>query len=121
MNKQHIIASASAHTRITNLVVSKIKGAVSVFSDAPTVEVESKTSYYQTIVVKNEQTHMLTFAEIDRVREVVDGYCKKYRGMFYTMQTRPYLSKDGSTMLHMPVMEICIRRYHFDCETEQFV
>lgn len=121
MNKQHIIASASAHTRITNLVVSKIKGSVSIFSDTPTVEVESKTSYYQNIVVKNEQTHMLTFAEIDRVREAVDGYCKKYRGMFYTMQTRPYLSKDGSTWLHMPVMEICIRRYHFDCETEQFV
>lgn len=121
MTQQHIISSASAHTRITNLVVSKIKGAVSFFSDAPTVEVDSKTSYYQNIVVKNENTHILTFAEIDIVREIVDCYCKKYRGMFYTMQTRPYLSKDGSTMLHMPVMEICIRRYDFDYETKQFV
>ena len=113
MKKQNIIKSASAHTRVVNLVVKKIKNEVSFFSDAPTVEVdELKTgSWYKVIVVKNEKSHLLTFAEIDTVRKVVDEFCKKYKGMFYIMDTRPYLAKDGKTFLHMPVMEISVRRY----------
>ena len=118
MKKQNIIASASAHTRITNLVVEKIKNAVSFFSDAPTVEIdELRTStWYKIIVVKNEKSHILTFAEIDTVREVVDGFCKKYKGMGYVMDTRPYLAQDGETFLHMPVMEISVRRYELNVE-----
>ena len=119
--KQQVLSSASSHTRITNLIASKLRGAVSIFSYSPTVEVEPKTSYYQTIVVKNEHTHMITFAELDCVRGILDEYCKKYKGMFYTMQTRPYLSKDGSIWLHMPVIEIKIRRYDFDYENKMFV
>ena len=107
------ITSASAHTRVANLVVKKIKNAVSFFSDAPTVEVDElkNGSWYKVIVVKNEKSHLLTFAEIDTVRKVVDEFCKKYKGMFYIMDTRPYLAQDGKTFLHMPVMEISVRRY----------
>lgn len=113
MKKQHIIASASAHTRIANLIVTKIKNAISFFSNAPTVEVDElkSGSWYKVIVVKNEKSHILTFAEIDTVREVVDEFSKKYKGMGYVMDTRPYLASDHETFLHMPVMEISVRRY----------
>lgn len=122
MKKQHIIASASAHTRIANLVVEKIKNAVSFFSDAPTVEIDElrTSSWYKVIVVKNEKSHILTFAEIDTVREVVDKYCKKYKGMGYVMDTRPYLASDHETFLHMPVMEINVRRYELNVEEWKF-
>jgi hypothetical protein len=113
MKKQNIIKSASAHTRVANLVVENVKNAVSFFSNAPTVEIDEShcSSWYKVIVVKNEKSHILTFAEIDTVREVVDEFCKKYRGMGYVMDTRPYLAQDGETFLYMPVMEISIRRY----------
>lgn len=113
MKKQNIIKSESVHTRVANLVVEKIKNAVSFFSDAPTVEIdELRTSpWYKIIVVKNEKSHILTFEEIDTVREVVDEFCKKYKGMFYVMDTRSYLASDNQTLLYMPVMEISVRRY----------
>ena len=113
MKKQNIITSASDHTRVANLVVEKIKNAVSIFSDAPTVEIDElrTSSWYKVIVVKNEKLHLLTFAEIDTARKVVDEVCKKYKGMGYIMDTRPYLAQDGETFLHMPVMEISVRRY----------
>lgn len=120
MKNQHIIASASAHTRITNLVVLKIQGAVSIFSEAPVVEIERKNDTFNTVIVKNEHSHMLTFAEIDTVREALDSFVEKYKGMFYVMQTRPYLSKDGETWLSMPVIEINVRRYEFNLETNKF-
>ena len=113
MKKQNIIKSASAHTRVANLVVETVKNAVSIFSNAPTVEIDElrTSSWYKVIVVKNEKSHILTFAEIDTVREVFDEFCKKYKGMFYIMDTRPYLAQDGKTFLYMPVMEISVRRY----------
>jgi hypothetical protein len=113
MKKQHIITSASAHTRIANLVVEKVKNAVSFFSDAQTVEIDElrTISWYKVIVVSPKNSPILTFAEIDTVREVVDKFCKKYKGMGYVMDTRLYLAKDGKTFLHMPVMEISVRRY----------
>lgn len=122
MKKQHIISSASAHTRIANLVVEKVKNAVSFFSDAPTVEIDELRTglYYKVIVVKNEKSHLLTFAEIDTVRKVVDEFCKKYEGMFYIMDTRPYLAQDGKTFLHMPVIEINVRRYEFNDKEWKF-
>ena len=85
------------------------------FSDAPVAEIEDKGQYFAKVVVKNEHSHMLTFAEIDVTRRIVDVYCMKYKGMFYTMQTRPYIPEwDRSTMLYQPVYEICVRRYDKD-------
>ena len=112
MTKQAIITSEKSHKRVANLVIEKVKNAVSVFSDAPTVEIDNvmTCSYWQVIVVKNEKSHILTFAEIDTVREVVDEFCKKYKDMYYKIDTRPYLASDGG-FLHMPVMEINIRRF----------
>lgn len=118
--KQHIISNVSAQTRIANLLVSKINSAVSFFSDAPIAKVTSKSVWYQTVQVCNEHSHILTFAEIDTVREVVDEFCKKYKGMFYTMGTAPYLASDKETWLYMPVIEIEVRRYQFNLETGKF-
>ena len=113
--KQSIITNERVHTRVTNLIASKIKGAVSIFSNAPTVNVEDGGGWYKTIIVKNEDSHMLTFAEIDIVREVVDEYCKKYKGMFYIMGCTPYVSRfDNETVLYMPSMEINVRKYDKD-------
>ena len=117
---QHIISNVSAQTRITNLLVSKLNSAFSIFSDAPKADVIRKSRNYQTVRVYNERSHMLTFSEIDIAREVIDKFCKKYKGMFYTMQTFPYLSSDNTTWLHMPVIEIEVRRYDFNDKTLKF-
>ena len=112
MKNQAIITSEKSHKRVANLVIEKVKNAVSFFSEAPTVEIDKvmTCSYWQVIVVKNEKSNMLTFSEIDIVRDVVDKFCKKYKGMFYVIETRPYPASDGG-FLHMPVMVINIRRY----------
>lgn len=121
MTKQNFIATAAAQTRVTNLVIKKAKEAISIFTDAPTIEIdETLTSdAYKVIVVKNEKSHMLTFAEIDVIREAIDKIIKRHKGCFYTMETRPYLSKSGG-FLYMPVMEIYIRRYEFDYNELKF-
>lgn len=121
MTKQNIIATAAAQTRVTNLVIKKAKEATSIFTDAPTIEIEETLTCdaYKVIVVKNEKSHMLTFAEIDVIREAIDKIIKRHKGCFYTMETRPYLSKSGG-FLYMPVMEIYIRRYEFDSNEWKF-
>ena len=114
--KKQVIKTAAVQTRIANLVVTKVNNAVSFFGEAPVAEISEicSCSAYKTIVVKNEYSHMLTFAEIDTIREAIDPIIKKYQGCGYTMQTMPYISKDNSTTLHMPVIEITIRRYEKD-------
>lgn len=114
--KTSVITSTSAQTRVANLIVASINNAVSLFSDAPVAKIDSVASgsYYKVIVVENKKSSMLTFAEIDTIRAAADVFCKKYKGMYYTMQTRPYLAQDGSTWLHRPVFEVCVRKYDKD-------
>lgn len=109
MNKQSVIKSKAAKTRVQNLVVSKLNNALSIFSEAPKVKIESETKYYTTIVV--EEIHIMTFAVIDTIREVAEEFKVKYEGFYYVMSSRQYLAKDGETWLHRPVFEINIRRY----------
>jgi hypothetical protein len=48
---------------------------------------------------------------IDTVWEVVDEYEKKYGNCICGLiDTRPYLASDNETWLHMPVIEIAVRR-----------
>ena len=111
--KKLVIKSKSSRNRVANLIAKKIRSAVSIYSNAPVVEVEEQGISYTIISVKaNENTsfRMLTFAEIDTVREVVDIYKEKYEygRISYSMQGGQYLAQDGETWLSMPVMEISI-------------
>lgn len=104
------IKSRRGKNTIASLINKKVKNYMTIFRDAPTVEMEEVCPQYTLIRVFNEHSHMLTFAEIDNVREAVDPYIKNHRGdIYYTMQTKPYLGTDGETWLSMPVMEITVR------------
>ena len=114
--KKITITKVSAQTRVANLMASKIRGAVSIFSDAPSVEQKKEGNYFQTIEIVPAERHswMLTFAEIDVVREEIEKFEKKYHGISYHMTTRPYLAEDNKTWLSMPIMQIDIQRYDKD-------
>jgi hypothetical protein len=109
--KKLVIKSVSSKNRVANIIAKKIRGAVSIFSDAPAVLVEEGCETYTTISIFNEKSHLLTFSEMDVVREVVDIYKEKYEygTIGYIMDTKCYLTKDGKHILHMPVMEISVR------------
>lgn len=109
--KKLVIKTQAGKNRVANIIAKEIRGAVSFFSDAPTVKVEETCDMYTTISIYNERSHMLTFCEIDEVRQAVDQYKDRYEygTIGYTMQTKPYLSKDGKFFLSMPVMEISVR------------
>ena len=108
--KKLVIKTKAGKNRVANIIAKEIRGAVSFFSDAPTVKVKETCDMYTTISIYNEHSHMLTFCEIDEVRHAVDQYKNKYEygTIGYTMQTKPYLSQDGRYFLHMPVMEISV-------------
>lgn len=110
------ILKKSVQKRVANLIASKIRGAVSIYSDPPVVrDVKIVGGYWAEITVEPTGFRsMMTFAEIDSIREVVDEYSKKYHGISYHMETCPYLANDNETWLHMPVMVINIRRYDED-------
>lgn len=109
--KKLVIKSQRGKNMVANLLAKKVRGAVSLFSEAPTVEVKEECDSYTTISIYNKHSHMLTFPEIDVVRAAVDQYKDKYElgSIGYTMQTKPYLSQNGKYFLHMPVMKITVR------------
>ena len=94
--------------RIPNKIEKEIKEAVSIFTDAPTVR-RDDGSYYITYAVFNEQSNMLTFAEIDTVREVVEKYTKDYKGISYSMKVTPMWSRLTQDWYYIPCMEISIK------------
>ena len=114
--KKITITKVSAQTRVANLMASKIRGAVSIYTDAPTVEQSKVGTQFQVIEIIPAERHswMLTFAEIDTVREAVTPFKKKYHGISYHMTTRPYLADDNKTWLSKPVMTIDIQRFDED-------
>ena len=114
--KKITITKVSAQTRVANLITSKIRGAVSIFSDAPSVEQNKVGNYYQTIEIVPAKNHswILTFAEIDVVREEIEKFEKKYHGISCHITTRPYLAEDNKTWLSMPIMRIDIQRFDED-------
>ena len=114
--KKITITKVLAQTRVANLMASKIRGAVSIFSDAPSVEQEKTGNYFQTIDIIPAKRHswMLTFSEVDVVRDEIVKFEKKYHGISYYMTTRPYLAEDNKTWLSMPIIRIDIQRYDED-------
>ena len=94
--------------RIPNKIEKEIREAVSIYSNAPTVR-RDESSYYITLTVFNEKTDMLTFAEIDTVREVVDKYAKDYKGISYSMMTTPMWSRLTQDWYYIPCMEVTIK------------
>lgn len=94
--------------RIPNKIEKEIREAVSIFFDAPTVR-RDDGSYYITLTVFNEQSSMLTFAEIDTVREMVDKYAKDYKGISYSMKTTPMWSRLTQDWYYIPCMEVTIK------------
>jgi hypothetical protein len=115
--KKITITKARTQTRVANLIVKEVNNAISFFSDPSEAKIDEAKScgYYKVIEVKqNHGCRILTFAEIDIIRGVVDKFCKKYNGIGYYMDTAPYLAQDGETWLHQPVMCISIPRYDED-------
>ena len=99
--------------RIPNKIEKEIREAVSIYSNAPTVR-RDVTGYYVTLAVFNEHTDMLTFAEIDTVREVVDKYANDYKGISYTMKTTPIWSSLTQDWYYIPCMEVLIMKKNID-------
>ena len=66
------------------------------------------------ITPNEKHAFILTFSEIDSIREAVAPFEKKYHGISYHMTTRPYLANDNKTWLSMPVMVIDIKKYDED-------
>ena len=93
---------------IPNKIEKEIREAVSIFSDAPTVR-RDVTGCYVTLAIFNEQTDMLTFAEIDTVREVVEKYAKDYNGISYWMKVTPMWSRLTQDWYYIPCMEVSIK------------
>ena len=94
--------------RIPNKIEKEIREAVSIYSNAPTVR-RDESSYYITLTIFNEHTDMLTFAEIDTVREVVDKYAEDYKGIGYLMKTTPMWSRLTQDWYYIPCMEVTIK------------
>ena len=99
--------------RIPNKIEKEIREAVSIYSNAPSVR-RDVTGYYVTLAVFNEKTDMLTFAEIDTVREVVDKYANDYKGISYTMKTTPIWSRLTQDWYYIPCMEVLIMKTNID-------
>ena len=114
--KKITITKVSAQTRVANLMVSKINGAISCYSEAPTIESKKVGTTFHVIEITPNEKHawMLTFSEIDSIREAIAPFEKKYHGISYHMTTRPYLANDNKTWLSMPVMVIDIQKYDED-------
>ena len=110
------ILKESVQKRVASLIVSKVRGAVSIYSEAPVVSnAESCGSFWYEITVEPTGLRsIMTFAEIDSVREAVDEYSKKYHGISYHMETKPYLASDNETWLSLPVVKISVQRYEED-------
>lgn len=121
MKKQITITKVSVQKRIAGLIESKVRGAVSIFSETPEVRRGTVGDYWEEITVAPAGfcKNVLTFSEIDTVREVVDKYIKKYHGIGYCIGTRPYLASDNDTWLSQPIMKIDIRRYDTDIFNEE--
>ena len=94
--------------RIPNKIEKEIREAASIFSNAPTVR-RDVTGYYVTLAIFNEHTDMLTFAEIDTVREVVDKYAKDYKDISYWIKTTPMWSRLTQDWYYIPCMEVIIK------------
>lgn len=108
------ILTKSVQTRIANRIEKEVREALSIYSQPSEVSKNKEVGSWWREIVCDPKDTMLTFAEIDTIREVVDKYVAKYYGISYSIHTRPYLAKDNETWLHSPVMEINIRRYDED-------
>lgn len=110
------ILKESVQKRVASLIESKVRGAVSIYSETPVVSKAKAVGswWYEITVEPTGMRSMMTFAEIDSIREAVDEYSKKYHGISYHMGTKPYLANDNETWLSMPVFNITIQRYEED-------
>ena len=84
--KSLTIKSVRGKNTVASLVAKKVEGALSIFSEAPTVEIKELCEAYTIIRIYPEKASILTFAEIDTVREAVDVYKNKYE---YGCVSRP--------------------------------
>ena len=109
--KKSIIKSERAQERVANLVVKKLRAAMSIFSTGDySIQMQKMGNYWIEIVVENKKEGFLTMSEIEEATEVMKRYKEKYEGIHYVIETRPYLAKDGETWLSRPVIEMNIRR-----------
>ena len=115
--KKSVIKTQAGKNRVANIIAKEIRSAVSIFTNTPKVEVKEETDWFTNIYIKGEDNFckMLTFAEIDTVREVVDLYAKKYEygTITYTMQASQYLTSDGQNWLPQPVLEVCVKQTNY--------
>ena len=109
------ILTKSVQTRIANRIEKEVREALNrIFQEPAEVSKNKEVGSYWREIVCDPKDTILTFAETDVIRMVVDKYTAKYHGIHYSINTRPYLAKDNKTWLHSPVMEINIRRYDED-------
>lgn len=109
------ILTKSVQTRVANRIENEVREALNrIFSEPAEVSKNKEVETWWREIVCNPNDTQFAFAEIDTIREIVDKYKAKYHGIYYLMETRPYLAKDNETWLYFPVMEINIRRYNED-------
>lgn len=109
------ILTKSVQTRVANRIENEVREALNrIFSEPSEVNENKEVGEFWREIVIDPKDMLMSFAEIDTIREVVDKYKAKYHGISYSMQTRPHLAKDCEDWLYSPVMEITIRRYDED-------
>lgn len=110
MKKLAVIKSEKSLEMVTNLYAKKIMGKIAFYGDVH-VDVEKYVKGQINHIVVWFDHNMLCFAGLDSVREITDAMEQKYDHFCVctTIQTRPYLTKDGKYWLHRPVVEISLR------------
>ena len=112
MKKLAVIKSERGLNMVTKIMAEKLLNKIAIFRGYQ-VKTEDYVDGKINHIVICSDSHMLTKSVIDVAWEVIDEYEAKYESMCIcaTIQTRPYLTKDGKYELHMPVIEVSVRIY----------
>ena len=95
---------------VSKLLEEKLRNKVAFFGGYEVKNQEWLKGIINRIVIRSEY-HMLTKSVIDSAWEVINEYEAKYDShcICATIQTAPYLTKDGNDWLHEPTIEITVR------------
>ena len=111
MKKQFVIKSERVLNQITHLIYKKVYNKTfSIWQDDYKVEVLNLVKGNLSQIIVYSDYRLISKCVIDTVWEVISEYENKYGDCVYGLiGSRPYLCKDNTTWLTMPVIEITVR------------
>lgn len=103
------IKTKAARKRIATMIENDVRGAVSIFTDKPTVE-RYDYDNHTSITIENRASMILTQTEVEEVFGAFAKWKEKY-GIGYvclTFKTGAVYSQTFKDWLHMPAIEILV-------------